>query len=189
MIEEIVKKSLADAGLEPDASVVNLFTKAGSIRELAPGEGTGKRVVKGARTSSGEAGKTTHTHPRNLLDFNVSKMFKLAQSMIPLTSGALYATNSTWQKIAVAFVSFFYALYQGSKRELTTGDAEVLFAIGYPKMFRVPLDTIPTHYQVLFGRELSEDHMQRAIRNLSEYGIITVHPGEVRVPEKLKLEF
>jgi hypothetical protein len=189
MVEDIIRKSLADAGLDHDDKVVDLFTKTVTVRELAPGEGTGERWVEGKLTSGKKAGKTTQTHPRNLLKIELEDMFKIASTIIPLTSTSLYAADSTWQKIAVAFIGLFSALYAGSKRELDTSDAEVLFAIGYPRKFRVPTQEIHTHYQSLFGKELSEDHLQRSLAQLIEYGIISVHPKEVRVQEKLKLKF
>jgi hypothetical protein len=188
LLSALIQDSLNEAGLEPDEQTLAILSRAISFT-TADGTEPVTRTVYGELESDGKAGKTIHQHQKNLLNLDLGDWIAIVSKTIPLTATGLYAASSPWQKVAVAFAGIFTTLWAKSKEQLNSSDAEVLFAIAKVDKLHATKEEITASYAALFGKELTADHLRKALTKLADRGIVALRGNAVTTMERLVLKF
>jgi|GEM_PF-6212167 hypothetical protein len=188
LLAGLIRNSLTDAGLDADEQTLAILSKTISITG-ADGNELVTRTVYGELESDGKVGKTIHRHQNNLLNLDLGEWIAIVSKTIPLTAAGLYASSTPWQKVAVAFSGIFTTLWAKSKEQLSSSDAEVLFAIAKVDKLHATKEEITASYTALFGKELTTDHLKKSLGKLENRGIVSSRGNAVTTKERLALKF
>ena len=189
VLAKIINNSLTEAGLDHDEQTLAILQKALTVTEADGSEELTTRTVYGELESDGKAGKTIHKHQKNLLNLDLGEWITIVSKTIPLTATGLYASSTPWQKVAVAFAGIFTTLWAKSKEQLSSSDAEVLFAIAKVDKLHAAKEEITASYKALFGKELTTDHLGKSLAKLESRGIVSSRGNAVTTKERLALKF